>query len=400
MGWIGSFTTFGAFMLSLITGRICDLIGRKVTLILLIIPFGIGWTLILWAHNLTTLCFGRCITGMAAGASSVAAPLYVAEISQKEIRGTLGSYFQLMVTIGVLYAYSFGKMLSIVNYTIMCSLVPVAFVLVFIFQPETPLYYLKTNRHNKAVAALKHLRGQHYNVQMELQAMENSLTSTEFNFRDMLNKRTIRAMAITLALMFFQQFGGINAIIFYTSDIFSQAHVKLDAKVASIIVALMQVIATFASSLIIDRAGRKILLISSAVIMSISCLLLGVYFTLKDRMTIDPHTMTTLGFIPVLSLCIYIIAFSLGLGPIPWMMPSEIFTSDIKGVAGSFVGSFNWLLAFFITKFYLDIEHVIGQDSSFYIFSVISLIGSLFVHFILPETKGKTIEEIQHALDN
>ncbi|GJQ70737.1 hypothetical protein Trydic_g670 [Trypoxylus dichotomus] len=315
MGWIGSLTTFGGFMFSLITGRICDIIGRKSTLILLIIPFGIGWTLILWAYNLPMLYFGRCITGMAAGACSIAAPLYISEISQKEIRGTLGSYFQLMVTVGILYAYCFGKILSIMNYT-----------------PETPLYYLKTNQYNNAVAALKHLRGSHYNIQMEIQSMENSINVTNFNFADILNRRTMKAMALTLTLMFFQQFGGVNAIIFYTSSIFNEAHIKLDAKVASIIVAIMQVIATFISSLIVDRAGRKVLLIGSTFIMSISCLLLGLYFSLKDRMTIDPDVLSSLGFLPVLSLSLYIIAFSLGLGPIPWIIPSELFTPDNAGI--------------------------------------------------------------------
>ncbi|KAI4470904.1 facilitated trehalose transporter tret1-1-like protein [Holotrichia oblita] len=400
IGWIGSFTTLGALMFSLITGKVCDVIGRKSTLILLIIPFGIGWILILWANNLAMLYFGRCITGMAAGACSIAAPLYINEISQKEIRGTLGSYFQLMVTVGILYAYCFGKFLSIVNYTVMCSLVPAAFVFVFIFQPETPLYYLKTSQYNKAVGALKHLRGNHYNVQTEIQALENSLTTNDLKISDIFNRRTIKAMSMTLALMFFQQFSGVNAIIFYTSHIFDEAHVHvLDAKTASIFVSVMQVIATFISSLIVDKSGRKVLLIGSTFVMSISCLLLGLFFSLKYRTTIDTNTMNALGFLPVLSLCLYIIAFSLGLGPIPWIIPSEMFNSDIKGIASSFVGSFNWFLAFFITKFYLDIETVIGQDTSFYIFSCMCLIGSLFVYFILPETKGKSSEEIQNALD-
>lgn len=400
IGWIGSFTTLGALTFGLITGKICDVIGRKSTLILLIIPFGLGWILILWANNLTMLYFGRCITGIAAGACSIAAPLYINEIAQKEIRGALGSYFQLMVTVGILYAYCFGKFLTIDNYTVMCSLVPAAFVCIFIFQPETPLYYLKTNQYDKAVAALKHLRGNNYNVQAEIQALDNSLTATDSSISDIFNRRTVKPMAIVLALMFFQQFGGVNAIIFYTSHIFDEAHVYvLDAKTASIVVAVMQVIATFISSLIVDKAGRKVLLIGSTLVMSISCLLLGLFFSLKYRTAIDSNTMNSLGFLPVLSLCLYIIAFSLGLGPIPWIIPSEIFNSDIKGIATSFVGSFNWFLAFVITKFYLDVETVIGQDTSFYIFAVMCSIGCLFSYFILPETKGKTSEEIQNALN-
>lgn len=399
MGWIGSFTTLGALIFCLITGKICDIIGRKSTLILLIIPFGIGWTLILWAHSLTMLYLGRFITGIAAGACSIAAPLYINEISQKEVRGTLGSYFQLMVTVGILYAYIFGKILSIVNYTIMCSLLPVAFVLIFSFQPETPIFYLKTSQYVKAVTTLKQLRSANYNIHTELAMMENSLTTTNLNFAALINKRVMKAMAIALALMFFQQFGGVNAIIFYTSNIFNQAHINFDAKIASIIVAIMQVVATFISSLVVDKAGRKMLLIGSTIVMSISCLLLGLFFTLRDRINIDQNTIDSLGFLPVLSLSFYIIAFSLGLGPIPWIIPSEIFTPDIKGIASSVAGSFNWFLAFFITKFYLDVQHLIGQDTSFYIFSVVSLIGSLFVYFILPETKGKSSEEIQSMLD-
>lgn len=402
MGWIGSFVTLGAMFMCFPTGVVCDLIGRKATLLLLVIPLAVGWSLIIWARSVLMLYFGRFILGTAVGASCVAAPLYTSEVAQKQIRGTLGSYFQLMVTIGILYVYIVGDALTINYYTVACASCTLIFAVCFYFQPETPLYYIKKGKFDKAKESLMKLRGPGYDVTRELGLIESEVkenSQSSISFCEILKRKaTQRALLITFGLMFFQQFSGINAIILYSSDIFQESGVKFDPKLACVVVAAFQVIATFASSLVVDKWGRRLLLLISASIMALSSLFLGIYFTLKIHSLISNSALNAIAFLPTFSLCAFVIVFSLGFGPIPWMISSEVFIPQVKSIAGAAAGSFNWGLAFLVTKFYIELKNGIGQDTMFYIFAAVSGIGTFFVFFIVRETKGKTVEEIQQEL--
>lgn len=382
-------------------GYICDLIGRKLAMLLLVIPFIAGYLIIIFANSLVMLYVGRFITGMAGGAFCVSAPMYTSEIAQKEIRGALGSYFQLLLTVGVLFAYVVATFTSIIAYTIICAVIPLIFGVVFFFQPETPVYLLKKGKEQEARASLIRLRGNKYDVDAEIRDIKAQLEADEANkvpFAKSFSKlATKKAFFISFGLMFFQQLSGVNAVIFYTSTIFEDAGVDL-GKVATIIVGAMQVGATFVASLIVDKLGRKILLLGSAFFMAVSVALLGIYFTLSNRELVDKDTVNTLSFLPVLSLCVFMVAFSLGFGPIPWMISAEVFPAEVKSVASSAAGTFNWFLAFIVTNFYLELRNAIGGDVTFYIFTGISLVGTAFVFFIVPETKGKTLSEIQREL--
>ncbi|XP_028143798.2 facilitated trehalose transporter Tret1-2 homolog [Diabrotica virgifera virgifera] len=404
IGWIGSFVTFGGMAMCIPTGFICDIIGRKKTLLLLCVPYTIGWLLIIFANNVLMLYFGRLITGTAAGACCIAAPLYTSEIAHKTLRGTLSSYFQLMVTVGIFLGYLLGKYLNALYFTIWCACVPFVFVVFFVFQPESPVYLLKRGLFNDAKGVLTILRGSEYKVDEELNEIEGYLkesSQTTISLTETFKQGSvIKAFIISASLMFFQQFSGVNAVILYTTDIFKTSGVHLDPKSASVMVGLFQVLATFAASLVIDKLGRRILLFISALFVTVNLFLLAIFFTLKDRTDISDNIIEKLGFIPVGALCLFIIAYSLGLGPIPWVISSEIFPTEIKSVTSSTAGTVNWFLAFILTRFYLQISNYIGQDSTFYIFGSASMIGIFFVYIFVPETKGKNILEIQAALNN
>jgi len=163
----------------------------------------------------------------------------------------------------------------------------------------------------------------------------------------------------------------------------------------TIIVGVIQVVITFISTLVVDRLGRRLLLIISGGVMAICTLLLGVFFYLK----VDPDSDTSnLGWLPLTSVCVFIVAFSLGYGPIPWMIVGELFAPHIKGFASSLSCVFNWILAFLVTRFYSDLVSEFAIHTTFWIFTVLSGIGVVFVFFIIPETKGKTLDEIQSIL--
>lgn len=158
----------------------------------------------------------------------------------------------------------------------------------------------------------------------------------------------------------------------------------------------MQVIATFVSVLVVDRLGRRILLLASALVMALSTVGLGVYFFLQQRD--GQAAVDDIGWLPVSCLCVFIIMFSIGFGPVPWLMMGELFAADVKGVAGSIAGTTNWLLAFVVTKTFVNLKAALGNGETFWLFSGITVIGLVFVFFFVPETKGKSLNEIQDIL--
>lgn len=403
LGWIGSFATLGAMVMCFPIGILCDKLGRKIAMLLLTIPFVIGWLLIIFASSVTMIYIGRFITGMAGGAFCVSAPMYTSEIAEKDIRGALGSYFQLLLTVGILFAYIMGLAVPPKTYTIVLSIIPLVFFVAFLFQPETPVYRMKQKRETEAREALIRLRGTAYDVDAELRDIKLAIEAEERNkvsFFDSMKKRsTIRASIICFSLMFFQQASGVNAVIFYTSSIFESSGSDLNPKVATIIVGVIQSVSTFVASLIVDKLGRRILLLGSDLFMAIAGILLGVFFTLQERHILDEEAIKAIGFLPIVALSIFMVVFSLGFGPIPWMISSELFPAEIKSTAISAAGTFNWFIAFLITKFYLNLKLALGGDTTFYIFSLISILGTIFVFFVVPETKGKSLEQIQMELN-
>lgn len=157
----------------------------------------------------------------------------------------------------------------------------------------------------------------------------------------------------------------------------------------------MQVVATFVSTIVVDKLGRRLLLLASGVVMALSTTAIGVYFYLKEQ---GKDNVENLGWLPVASLCLFMIMFSIGFGPVPWLMMGELFSTDVKGIAGSIAGTTNWLLAFLITKTFKNITDGMGTDGAFWLFAGLTVVGVVFVFFAVPETKGKSLNEIQQHL--
>lgn len=242
------------------------------------------------------------------------------------------------------------------------------------------------------------LRGPDYNIEQELDEQKVAIEEAKRNkvsFSDIIrSKATKKALVIAYGLMFFQQLSGVNSVMFYSSQIFNKAGSDLHPNVSAIIVGTIQVVAVFISTLVVDKLGRRILLLTSMVAMFITTFILGVYFYLGS-VAVDT---TTFSWLPLISVCVFIILFSLGFGPIPWMMMGEIFAPEVKGIAASSACLFNWLMAFIVTKFYDDLNKAVNIAGTFWIFSAICAIGIFFVFFLVPETKGKTLQQIQLEL--
>ncbi|XP_037031902.1 facilitated trehalose transporter Tret1-like isoform X2 [Bradysia coprophila] len=397
--WVGSTITLGAAFSCAIIGTIITFFGRKNTMLGLVVPFTVGWALVCWANSVAMLLVGRILLGISGGAFFVVAPMYIGEIAEKEIRGALGSFFQLMVTTGILFVYAVGYDLNVFTFSIICGVLPLAFAAAFVFMPESPLYLVSKNRSEDAIKSLKWLRGEHYDYNHELnelQSQHEADINNRISILTALKRRaTVKALIIIVGLMFFLQLSGINIVIFYTGFIFDAAHIDIKTELATILIGIMQVVATFVASMIVDKTGRRVLLLISISVMAISKILLGVYFYLYSE---DPASVENLGWLPVFALCLYIIVFSLGFGPIPWLMVGELFASDIKGIGGSAAGAFSWIFAFVVTKTFSNIQTAIGIGPTFFLLSGFSILGTVFVFFVVPETKGKSLAEIQTML--
>lgn len=195
--------------------------------------------------------------------------------------------------------------------------------------------------------------------------------------------------------MMFQQVSGINAIIFYTMAIFKSAGSTMDPSLCTIIVGVVQVLMTFGSTLLIEKAGRRILLLQSSIVMGICLTIVGIFYHLKE----GGSDVSSIGWLPLVAVVLYIVSFSLGFGPIPWMMMGELFASDVKGIASSIAVMFNWTLVFIVTKTFGLMNEGLGGDVTFWIFAACMVAGTLFVAIFVPETKGKSNAEIQALLN-
>lgn len=397
--WIGSFMPLGAILGSVITASLVDFVGRKNLILLLTTPCIIGWLSMAFSVSVVMFCIGRFLTGIAVGSYCILAPMYTAEIAEKEIRGTLGTYLQLQITIGILFIYSVGSLVSVFTLTIVCALFPCLYFLLMLFVPETPYFHIMKQNLTEAQRSLSVFRGPSYDGRQEMAVMQKSVADDAADkvpfMQAFQTTAAKRGLVIGLGVMFLQQFSGCNAVIFYTKSIFEDAGALIDPGHSTIIVGVIQVIATWVASLVVDRLGRRMLLLLSIIVMTLSTFTLGLYFYLKN----DAHEdVSDIGWLPLLSLSCYVVIFSLGFGPIPWMLMAEIFPSKIKGAACSFACFFNWICTFIVTKLFPVFTAEFGTGMTFWCFTACSAFGILFVMFLVPETKGKTLSEVQEIL--
>nr|CAD7579601.1 unnamed protein product [Timema californicum] len=312
LSWTGALMPLGALVVMAPMGWAIDRLGRKNTMLLLVVPFLVGWALIMWPTSVGMLYAGRFLTGMAGGAFSVSGPVYTAEIAQKEIRGLLGSFYQVLLTFGVLFTFAAGSVLSPFWLSTICAAVPVLFAATFVFMPETPVYFLRNDQGEKARHSLRWLRGPEVDLEPELQELQLAVDEERKNQASLRDAfRTLGAkkgLLVSAGLLVFQQLSGVNSATFYTTVIFKDAGSKMAPTQATIIIGTVQVVTTIVSCLVVDRLGRRILLLTSDLVMSLCMFALGAFFYLQHV----GHDTSALTWLPVTSLSVFFVAYALG----------------------------------------------------------------------------------------
>lgn len=392
--WVGSLMSIGAIIGAVPAGTLADKFGRKRAILAAAVPYLISWLLIILASHAIVLYVARTFSGIGVGLTCVVVPIYIAEIAEPSARGMLGATFQLCVSAGILYGFVFGALVSYTWLAICCGFIDVAFLGTFVFMPESPQWLMGQGRKSDAAKALVVLRGDEYDVTEELAIMQKSAEDTatrKSSMADLVNTCGARTgLVAALGLLTFQQFSGVNAVIFYTVAIFQAAGSSLEPDIASIIVGIVQTMMSVVAALIVNRVGRRVLLMGSSVVLAICLLMLGFYFQLN---------LTTVGWLPLLSLTIYMVAFSLGFGPVPWMMVGELFPVETKGNASVIAVMVNWSASFIVTKFFTNLRDAFGTGITFWIFTVIMILATVFAFFVVPETRGKSLQQIQDELN-
>ncbi|MBM2824271.1 MAG: sugar porter family transporter [Thermoleophilia bacterium] len=351
------------------------------------------------------LTFGRVVTGLGVGFASVVAPLYAAEMAPARLRGRFVSTYQLAITFGILLAYIADDVLTKSDrWRLMFALAVIPGVLLvigFLVMPESARWLLKMGRRDRARETLLKVDGPEVADQelakieadLEIEAREGQASWGEV-FSPMLR----RALWVGLGLAVFQQVTGINAIIYYANEIFAEAGfttAEEQAKATLYAVGLVNFLATFVAVAWVDHFGRRPLLFTGLVGMTVSLAMVGLSFAVLET-TPDSATSTTVGgIVTVTALIIFIASFAFSMGPVVWTIISEIYPNRVRGRAIAVVTAANWFAAFLVAQFFLSIVDAIGESTTFFIFSALCVVTFVFVWYFVPETKGRTLEEIQ-----
>ncbi len=384
----------GAVCGSVLSGRLTDRIGRKRAIVITAGIFAFGSILCAMATSTGVLILGRIAIGLAIGVASYTAPLYIGEMAPPKLRGGLVTLNQLAITVGILVAYvidatfaSSGNWRLMFGFGVFPAL---ALGLGIAMLPESPRWLLLHQHKPEALKVLSRIRETN-EIAAEVNEILEHAESGHGNLADLFSPVVLRVLFCGVALAIIQQITGINTVIYYAPTIFQQAGFQSaeGSIIATAGVGLVNVLMTVISIPLLDRVGRRPLLLASLGGMSLSLAALGLGFAVGGA---------ALKWIGVLSLAVYIASFAIGLGPVFWLLISEIFPLKIRGQAASIATMANWLSNFLVSLTFLSLLNRLGSVWTFLLYAVLSLAGLWFCFRFVPETKGVPLEQIERDL--
>lgn len=413
---ITSATSLGAFIASLFAGAVADVIGRKWIVSGANIVFLVGGGMQTGAHTLWTMIAGRFIMGFGVGIASLVAPVYISELAPARIRGRLVVLNVLAITFGQLVAYGIGAGLETVpngwRILVGLSLVPSVIQMVFfVFMPETPRYLVRQGKTESAKKVLKRVYVSATEAEIDGKILELSSFVQEDASSDSILKRTLihikelhtvpsnfRALIITCGLQGIQQFSGWNALMYFSATVFQSVGFNQPVAV-SIIIAGTNFVFTIVALLIIDRIGRRRLLLFTIWGMALGLVLNAIAFHfLPDFGTISADNTNGWSVVVIIAMLLFAAFYGTGIGNVPWQQ-SEMFPMNVRGVGSSFATATNWAGSLVVSSTFLTMLENITPTGTFAFYAGLCVIGEIFVFFFYPETAGLKLEEIQELLD-
>ena len=371
--------------------------GRRVGLIISAIIFTVTSIFLLFVPTLSLLIATRLILGLAIGIVTFATPLYLAEVAPRSIRGGMISTYQLMVAIGFLLAYVNDAILSTVgNWHLMLSTVavPSFLMLIFVlFLPRSPRWLILNQREGEARTALARTLS-YDEVDISIREIKESLRTSGSLKKVLTNKAFLSVIFLGLVMQFFQQWTGNNAVNYYVPTIFRLAgFVTLRAQmICAILLGCVHVSMTLVAIKYIDRWGRRPILFLGLSIMALGMLMLAM-------IVYHGPTNDALRALGVLSTLIYAAGFSISVGPVVWVICSEIFPLKARDIGITITTAGNWLFNFSIAQSFPELLHKLSGPGVFLLFVAITLVGILFVKFYVPEARGISLERLEMNLE-
>jgi sugar porter (SP) family MFS transporter len=383
----------GALIGAMTGGILADRFGRRRVIIATATLFVGGAIVTALSPTFTLLISGRIIVGAAIGVASFTTPLYISEVSPVKIRGRLVSINQVALTSGIVISYLVDYALADIQgwrWMFGLAAIPAAILAVGMFWlPESPRWLVSRNLIDSARTVLERIR-RTKEIGTELDDIQSSLAVQSGGWRDLFTPLIRPALIVGVGLAILQQITGINTVIYYAPMIFEFTGAKSASAsiLATIGVGVVNVAMTVVALLLVDRVGRRPLLLIGLTGMIIGLVVLGLAFQL-------PSLSGSLGWIAEISLMLYVGAFAIGLGPVFWLLISEIYPLKIRGVAMSVATSANWGANLFVALTFLTLIQATGRSSTFWIYGLVGIGAWLFTWFYVPETKGRSLEDIE-----
>lgn len=397
--WIGLATAsaiYGCVPGAMFAGFFSDKFGRRRVLFFCAILFALSAILSAIPRTFTQFIAARVLSGIAIGISSMICPVYIAELAPAQWRGRLGALFQLGIVTGIFLTLFINRWIQESGdaawntdygwrWMLAGEAVP-AFVFLFLLFPipESPRWLIQVGREEKARHILNRVGGRDH-AEAEIAAVKNVLAQEEGTLKELFSRHYRLPLLIALVLTIGAQFSGINSIMYYSTEIFRNATGNANAAfTSSVWIGLINFLATFGAILFVDKAGRKPLLLIGNAIQVAALLTIGFIFAG------NPHAPALLWFV-----LLYIVAFALAMGPLPWIICSEIFPAKLRGRAMSISACFVWVACLIVAQTFPVLLKLIGPARTFWIYAACSGLAFLFILLRFPETKGRTLEEIE-----
>ncbi|WP_436739862.1 sugar porter family MFS transporter [Streptomyces sp. BBFR102] len=388
----------GAVFGALLSGRLADRIGRRRTLVLVALVFLGGTAVVTLADGFAMLLTGRIVLGLSVGAASSTVPVYLSEISPPAVRGRLLTLNQLMITLGILVAYLVNLAFSAGEQwrgMFAVGAIPAALLLAAALWllPESPQWLIAHGHTEAAHRGITALIGRDAADEVVGRARRRAAEESAARERGAGRKKLLTpdvrpALVIGLTLAAVQQLGGINTIIYYAPTIIERTGLSASNSILySVCIGVINLVMTVVALRLVDRAGRRPLVLVSLAVMAVSLLLLGLSFV------VDLGSGLTLLFMVV-----YIAAYAGGLGPVFWTLVGEVFPPSVRAAGSSASTAVNWVSNFAVSLTFLPLASALGQGETFWIFAVICVLAFAFVARYLPETKDRDADAIDRAL--
>jgi sugar porter (SP) family MFS transporter len=385
----------GAMLGAVISGYLAGKIGRRPTKIVAGCVFAVEAIWSALSPDVWTLIAARFVLGLGVGTASFVAPMYIGEMVPKRFRGGLVSFNQLMITSGILIAYIIDFALKGIsnNWRWMLGLgaIPgIALAVGMVFLPESPRWLVEHDREDEAREVLERARPAG-GVDDEIEEIHDVARESK-SLRDLLGKSVRPLLVVGLGLAIFQQIVGINTVIYFAPTIFQFAGVSTSKAIGqTVFIGITNVVFTVVAVLLLDRIGRRVLLLVGTAGLTVALVGLGLFFqvaAIKEQV----------GWLALASLIFYIASFAVGLGPVFWLMIAEIFPLGIRGPAMSVCTVANWGFNFLVSFTFLQLIDTAGKGGTFFVYAGLGILAVLFFAWKVPETKGRSLEEIEAEL--